>query len=138
MKRVINTVLKVTAATAVLMGATAANAGVDFGKPGEKIDLEDMSKETKATAAAVAEWKKRRRMFLDVEGFLLDAAAEGGLTKQKLREDADIEDDEMHGVDCKAAEAMIKTHEAKTKAAVRGTGAPAEGRLNQRMGFLRR
>ena len=105
---------------------------------GEKIDLEDMSKETKATAAAVAEWKKRRRMFLDVEGFLLDAAAEGGLTKQKLREDADIEDDEMHGVDCKAAEAMIKTHEAKTKAAVRGTGAPAEGRLNQRMGFLRR
>jgi NitT/TauT family transport system substrate-binding protein len=39
MKRVMNTVLKVTAATAVLMGATAANAGVDFGKPGEKVDL---------------------------------------------------------------------------------------------------
>jgi len=39
MKNFINYALKVTAATAVIAGATAANAAVDFGKPGEKVDL---------------------------------------------------------------------------------------------------
>ena len=39
MKNFINNALKVTAATAVIVGATAAHAGVDFGKRGEKVDL---------------------------------------------------------------------------------------------------
>ena len=39
MKNFMNYALKVTAATAVIAGATAANAAVDFGKPGEKVDL---------------------------------------------------------------------------------------------------
>ena len=39
MKNFINNALKVTAATAVIAGATAAHAGVDFGKRGEKVDL---------------------------------------------------------------------------------------------------
>ena len=39
MKKVLNTALKLTAAAAVVVGATAANAAVDFGKRGEKVDL---------------------------------------------------------------------------------------------------
>ena len=39
MKNFIKIALKVTAATAVIAGATAAHAGVDFGKRGEKVDL---------------------------------------------------------------------------------------------------
>ena len=39
MKKVLNTALKLTAAAAVVAGATAANAAVDFGKRGEKVDL---------------------------------------------------------------------------------------------------
>jgi len=39
MKNFINNALKVTASTAVIAGATAAHAGVDFGKRGEKVDL---------------------------------------------------------------------------------------------------
>ena len=39
MKKVFKTAVKLTAAAAVVAGATAANAGVDFGKRGEKVDL---------------------------------------------------------------------------------------------------
>ena len=39
MKKVFKTAVKLTAAAAVVAGATAANAAVDFGKRGEKVDL---------------------------------------------------------------------------------------------------
>lgn len=119
------------------IGETTARVGaleeklVSLRATGTKIDPAEMALATTNTSKAAAEWRKRMRMYKDLEGALLENLAEAGYTTKKFREEVECETDEAAGVDAKAVEKMLKEQEKKNKAAAKAATAPAEGGAGQ-------